>query len=765
MVRYHPQCLIITKSSLVTVMLCPMVSATNVTPQTEASSGDEDTVKVWVFFADKESATQKGYETAIREVAATYSARALKRRALRRTRPGLFDFNDLPVSQSYVDAVEATGARTHIASRWLNAISVWATRTQAEQIVELPFVLKLEPVRGGRRVDVRDVPVGSVDEEMSQAGVPDGLYGEAELQLAQINLLALHDLGFTGEGVIIGALDTGFHRAHPAYNEPSHPINVVAEYDFVDEDGDTSMEPGDPPGQGVHGTQTLSIMAAYLPDSYVGAAYDASYILCKTEDDTSETTAEEDNFVAGLEFIESNGGDVATSSLDYPSFYSPWQMDGRTAVITQAVNIATANGVHCLNSAGNYNHDDDPNTSTIAEPVDALQVIAVGSVDFNGNIAGSSSDGPTADGRVKPEVLARGVNTRVVNLSTGYTNANGTSFAVPLVAGTVACLVQAHPTWTVDQMRTYLMQSGDYYMANGTFEPTYVRGYGIVDALGAHSGDCNGNGIEDETDIASGTSTDCDGNGVPDECLMDDCNENGIADGCDILNGPSSDGNANGIPDECECSQLTAPLPAPEPEARNRYLSFSSGNAGRRTALRVQFTNMPEEFQQFEGLTMWVDNPAEVSELPGLTDTSPPVSRFARLSCEPVIRDWGADGLIHVFDDEIVPGAVIAVQETEIGCGDLVGTDTGFSSAYTIVAPQWGDVVAPFAVPGLAQPDFVDITTIVDKFRNIPGAPSKAVVDLDPDLPNQVIDFNDIVGAVDAFRGFAYPFDGPTSCQ
>lgn len=246
---------------------------------------------------------------------------------------------------------------------------------------------------------------------------------------------------------------------------------------------------------------------------------------------------------------------------------------------------------------------------------------------------------------------------------------------------------------------------------------------------------------------------------------MRDCNDNGIADGCDILDGPSSDENANWIPDECECPALAAPLPSPEPERRNRYLSFSSANAGRRTALRVQFTTMPDPFQQFEGLTMWVDNPYEVSELPGLTDATPPVSLMARLSCEPVVRDWGAEGLIHVFDDEIVPGATYEIREIEIGCGDVVATDTGFSAPYTIGASQWGDVVAPFAGPGLTQPDFVDITTIVDKFRNTLDAPSKAVVDLYPNLPDQVIDFNDIVEAVDAFRGFPYRFDGPTGCD
>ncbi|MGD2108804.1 MAG: S8 family serine peptidase [Phycisphaerae bacterium] len=727
--------------------------------------GDTEAVKLWVFFTDKAVSTEKAYEHALQDLTANADSSMLKRRAMRRTAPGLFDFHDIPVAPAYIDAVERTGAMTHVTSRWLNAISVWATRQQVEKIARLPFVRSVQAVHRGRRVEPVDATFLAPKVTLTKGArpAPPDFYGQAEPQLTQINLIALHDLGFTGDGVVIGALDSGFHREHPVFNHPSHTVNVVAEYDFVDDDGDTSIEPGDT--QGDHGTWVLSIMGGYLPDEYVGAAYDASFILCKTENDASETPAEEDNFVAGLEFIEANGGDVATSSLDYPSFYAPWQMDGRTAIITQAVNIATMNGVYCLNSTGNYNHDEDPNTTTIAEPNDAFQVISVGSVDLNGNMANSSSDGPTADGRVKPEVLARGVNTLAADTYTGYRNVSGTSFAVPLVAGAVACLAQAHPTWTVDQMRTYLMRSGDYYRANETFEPTYVRGYGIVDAVLAHEGDCNDNGIDDETDIAGATSTDCDENGVPDECFMRDCNESTAADACDILDGGSSDDDANGIPDECECPQLTVPLPPPDPVTRNRYLSFSAANPGRRTAVRVRLTEMPDAFQAFEGLTMWVDNPSPVSEIPGLTDTTPPVSQVARLTCQPVVRDWGSDGLVHVFDDEVVPGGTYQIQEIEVGCGDFLGGDTGFAEPFTVITPEWGDVVAPFAAPGLDQPDFVDITTIVDKFKNESGAPSKAVVDLSPDLPNQVIDFNDIVDAVDAFRGFTYPYDGPAGCQ
>jgi subtilisin family serine protease len=362
--------------------------------------------------------------------------------------------------------------------------------------------------------------------------------------LTQINLINLHNSGFTGNGVYVGVLDTGFQRSHDAFNEDGHSLTVEAEWDFVNGDDDTSYQPdppyNDPPAQHSHGTKILGVLGAYKSDELVGGAYDASFILCKTEDTTQEEPVEEDWYVAGLEFIEANGGDMATSSLGYIDWYTQEDLDGMTAVTTVAVNIATGNGVHCCTAAGNYGYDSDPETSSLIAPADALKVITCGAVDSSGNIASFSSDGPTADGRVKPEVLARGINTRTVDPynNTDYVGANGTSLSTPLVACAVACLIQAHPDWTVEQMRTYLMHTASDYVANGTSDLLYVRGYGIIDAAATADGDCNENGVDDATDIADGTSGDCNHNAVPDEC--------------EIALGQSPDGNGDGIPDECQ---------------------------------------------------------------------------------------------------------------------------------------------------------------------------------------------------------------------
>ena len=297
-------------------------------------------------------------------------------------------------------------------SRWVNAASIWGTQRQLTEIARLPFVKELQPVRRGRKPD----PV-NIHDTGGVAAATESWYGESYDQLHQINLDALHNAGFTGAGVIVGILDTGFQRTHEAFKQEGHVLTVVAEHDFVKGDDNTAIEPEDTPGQHNHGTWILGTLGAYKPGLLVGGAYDASFILCKTEDIGSETQVEEDNYVAGLEFIEANGGDMATASLGYIDWYNQDELDGLTAVTTVAVNAATANGVHCCSAAGNEGHDANPLTSHLIAPADALKVLTCGAVDDTGLIASFSSDGPSADGRVKPEVLARGINTRTVSAS------------------------------------------------------------------------------------------------------------------------------------------------------------------------------------------------------------------------------------------------------------------------------------------------------------------------------------------------------------
>ncbi len=476
----------------------------------EVCAEAEHCARIWIFFTDKGVESPVEFVAALRRVESGYHPRAIKRRLNRRTSPGLFDVRDIPVCERYVEQVTRVGARVRIRSHWLNAISAETTTDQVRRIAELPFVRSIEPVRRGVRTDVVPISPGKRPEVAHPRG---GFHGLTEPQLAQIGVLDMHSAGFTGAGVVIGVLDTGFIRTHEVFNQPDHPLDVVAEWDFVDGDPDAGQQSGDPGGQNDHGTIVLATIGGFKPSTYVAAAYDASYILAKTEDTTQEVPAEEDQYVAGLQFIEANGGDVATSSLGYIDWYDYYDMDGLTAVTTLAINIATSNGLVCCTAAGNGGFDQD--LPSLIAPGDAFEVITCGAVDITGNLADFSSNGPTADGRTKPEVMARGVHTDTVDVGddAGYGQANGTSLSTPLVASAVALLIQAHPTWTVQQIRTALFETADYYVAHGVPDPDSHVGYGIIDVFTASqrvfclgspacAGDLNCDDIVDFNDVA-----------------------------------------------------------------------------------------------------------------------------------------------------------------------------------------------------------------------------------------------------------------------
>jgi serine protease AprX len=462
-------------------------------------------LRVWVFFTDKAVMDSRDLRIRLDARAAELGERTLARRALRGA-GGRADYSDLPIHQNYIDALRAAGAKLRHQSRWLNAASLDASAAQLRAIAELPFVRYVQPVaRAARRLPTPELPPADAEPR----GVPT-FYGESDAQLNQIGVVAAHNAGYTGSGIIIGVLDTGFNRTHQAFNQTTggaHPVQVIAEFDFVDNDGDTTQQPGDPANQAFHGTYILGALGAYYPTVLVGGAYDASFLLAKTEDISQEVPAEEDNYVAGLEWIENGGADLATSSLGYIDWYTQADLDGATAVTTIAVNIATANGLVCCTAAGNGGNDANPVTSRLLAPADALRVLACGAVDASGFTAFFSSDGPTADGRVKPELLARGVNTRTVSFSsnTNIIGADGTSLSTPLLAAGAALVVQAHPNWSVDKIRRALLHTASGFLSTATFDPLYVRGYGLVNvnaAINHVHGDVDGDGRANARDIA-----------------------------------------------------------------------------------------------------------------------------------------------------------------------------------------------------------------------------------------------------------------------
>ncbi len=489
------QILLVTAGILLSVLPVssgPVDSIQSNPAQTLASdeeSGEGEVVyDAWVEFWDKGIQLEEHRRQFLTELENSFNPRALERRKKRRTLPGLFDERDLPVVDRYLEGVAATGAELKAKSRWLNGVAIRATAEQIETIEALPYVTGVFnahiPDPHGEYASPPE-PASRIDRSR-HPGAAD-VYGRSGVQIRQLGLDRLHQAGYTGRDVIIAIIDTGFDLDHLAFHHPDHPLHVMAEWDFIDNDGVTAPRPAEPPYLELHGTYVLGTMAAYMPGECIGSAYDASFILCKAEHDADEFLLEERWFVMALEYAESHGADVITSSCGLYTGYQQDQMDGKTTVMSQGWNLAVGNGIIGLQGVGNFGHDDDPGTSHLFPPADAFGIISCGAVTRDGTIAGFSSDGPTVDGRLKPEVLALGLGVWTVSMSDkeGFVTAAGTSMATPIMAGAVACLLQTRPGWTISELSEALFHSGDYYRRHGQPDSLYVHGFGIPDVYAA----------------------------------------------------------------------------------------------------------------------------------------------------------------------------------------------------------------------------------------------------------------------------------------
>jgi len=288
--------------------------------------------------------------------------------------------------------------------------------------------------------------------------------------------------------VIVAMLDTGYRKTHQAFAAAFSESRVIAEYDFIFDDFDTQNEAEDWTNQHTHGTYTWSTLGGQAAGTLYGPAYKASFLLAKTEDVRSETSVEEDNWVEALEWADGYGADVISSSLGYSDWYSYSDFDGATAITSIAASTAAGLGIVVCNSMGN----NGPGAGTLSAPADAFDIVACGAVDAAGFIASFSSRGPTADGRMKPEVSAQGVNTYCASSSsnTAFTTASGTSLSTPIVGGAAALLLSANPYLTPLQVRSALMQT-----SSKASSPDNTYGWGIVDVLKAFNWGANFNAI------------------------------------------------------------------------------------------------------------------------------------------------------------------------------------------------------------------------------------------------------------------------------
>jgi serine protease AprX len=423
--------------------------------------------KYWIEFSDKENSP---YCTC--RPTEFLSARALERRA--KANIPVVE-NDLPVNEWYLDSLRSRGVIVHGASKWLNACSIVSDSLSAARLSVFPFVKKIEYI--GRHIKPRNAPNPPIKKRepwTKPLEIPsEELEGYAIRQNNVMGVVPLTRMGLRGEGIWIAVMDGGFINADdmPFFDSAALQNRLFSAWDFVERDGFVYEAAN-------HGTSVLSVMASNMPKYFVGTAPDATYFLLKTEDTGGEFPIEEANWIAGAEFSDSLGVDLINASLGYTSFSDTTlnhrfkTLDGRTAIGSRGATIAAQKGMIICNSAGNSG--DEP-WHYIGVPADAAGVIAVGATDYEGKKAGFSSFGPSADGRIKPDLAAPGdmvITAGSKQVELGYSS--GTSIASPMLVGAIASLWSAFPEKTGEEIKEAVFRFSDQFE-----QPNNEKGYGV----------------------------------------------------------------------------------------------------------------------------------------------------------------------------------------------------------------------------------------------------------------------------------------------
>lgn len=419
----------------------------------------------WIQFTDKESSPYS-----LSTPGDFLSEKALARRdsqgiTLRRS--------DLPVNPRYIDSIKKYSKRIRYRSKWLNAVTIEIKdSSNLAKIKELPFVKQL------RKTESNTSGPKHLQKHFLTTSTRALEYGRSFRQINMLNGHLLHREGYRGEGKVIAVVDAGFHKANKLI--PLQHLwknnRILATRDYVD-GGKVDYT------HSIHGRMVLSVLTGQMRGKFVGSAPDATFMLLRSEKVSWEFPTEEDAWIAAVEYADSLGADIITSSLGYSTFdsaqmnHSYSSMDGKTTRISRAATIAARKGMLVVNAAGNEGVHP---WHFIVAPADADSILAVGAVDSTASFVPFSSRGPSYDGRIKPEVAAMGLGVYLISAKGKVVRSNGTSFATPLISGMASCLWSAFPNATNMEIRNAIIRSGSRY-----HNPDSLTGYGIPDLFKA----------------------------------------------------------------------------------------------------------------------------------------------------------------------------------------------------------------------------------------------------------------------------------------
>ncbi|MFD1615087.1 S8 family serine peptidase [Gelatiniphilus marinus] len=448
----------------------------------------------WVYLADKQDVANR-----IDNPTLILSQKAIDRKAKHNVK---IDSRDVPVNESYITALKNTTGITVMAkSKWLNAVHVRGNQSDIQALTNLSFISSIDFANKSlntTKIAKEKTAFKIKDKFEVEKTLVDFTYGNTQNQVKMINADALHTADYTGEGVTIAVLDAGFVNVNNmgAFQRLKDAGNLKDGYDFVNRNSDVYANTSS-----AHGTLVLSTMAGYVANEYVGTAPNATYYLFITEDVADENPVEESYWVEAVERADSLGVDLINTSLgykDYPTYpnysYTAAQMDGNTAFITKGANIAFQKGLVLVTSAGNEGNNTYPG---VGAPADSQYTLSIGAVNATGNRAPFSSVGSDFQPSKKPDVVAQGQLAAVIYPDNRIGANNGTSFSSPILAGGIACLMQALPNKTNAEIMQLVRESGSQFTM-----PNYQLGYGIPDLLSALNAALSVDDVENITNIS-----------------------------------------------------------------------------------------------------------------------------------------------------------------------------------------------------------------------------------------------------------------------
>lgn len=418
----------------------------------------------WVFFADKENV-----EVSLADPILIMTQEAIDRKELHGT---AIDERDVPVNENYITQIKnATGITVRSKSKWMNCVYIIGSQSNIEALLDLPFVTNVEYADKSLNL----FPGAPIENKFSLEEAGQNIiynYGAATNQIEMLSGDYLHELDYSGEGMIVAVLDAGFPSidTNPGFQKMRDENRILGTYDF-----EARTENVD--GTSSHGFVTSSDIGGFLQNEFVGTAPQASFYFFVTEYTPSETPVEEAWWVEALERSDSLGVDVVNTSLGYRGFDNPnydhtyEDLDGQTTFSARGANIAFDKGMILVTSAGNGGNTSFP---TVGTPGDSPGTLTVGAVNSNGIYVAFSSIGPTVDGRVKPDVMAQGSNAAVINTGGNIDFSSGTSFSSPIMAGVITCLWQSRPDVPNGHIMQIVRESANLYN-----NPTDQMGYGI----------------------------------------------------------------------------------------------------------------------------------------------------------------------------------------------------------------------------------------------------------------------------------------------